>query len=456
MQDIKLTLENAPEIIQRAYTYLASKYDKSNRSIIDHTYKFTYSHKFLDLLGMNEKQRTSGFLFVNADINQHYFFLPSDYLIVECNNGKFRAFALLKSHTKDEKYCLNVINEMFSSFDEYQFVYFDNFNQFRQTRFNIELFKKELDENAKNDLEVLLDSEYIKYNKHYHTIFPYWLRYFFNLPKNSTARCDKISFDIDLDLSYKDDFYFLERNYFDNYSEGANSKELDLISEKTEQLSKDLNIFLEKTFQPILDATVNTITNDRLQSCCLYYFNEVAKMSFFIPFKGKATDSNITYFSKFSLNELSTDSLKLNASNLLCVADTTFEKNILGKKVDNTIYTLSHISQNLNLEILSVDVDSFLDFSYNAVLVFGYKAKVKFMRKYIEYQLDCANNKLTSDEQEPQKFNFSKEDFLKKMEELYSLLNKTNELRILDRQRYKNLIDDYIIKMDLDSDIDVI
>ena len=78
------------------------------------------------------------------------------------------------------------------------------------------------------------------------------------------------------------------------------------------------------------------------------------------------------------------------------------------------------------------------------------------MRKYIEYQLDCANNKLTSDEQESPKFNFSKEDFLKKMEELYSLLNKTNELRILDRQRYKNLIDDYIIKMDLDSDIQVI
>ena len=45
MQDIKLTLENVPEIIQRAYTYLASKYDKSNRSIVDYTYQFTYSYK---------------------------------------------------------------------------------------------------------------------------------------------------------------------------------------------------------------------------------------------------------------------------------------------------------------------------------------------------------------------------------------------------------------------------
>jgi len=33
---------------------------------------------------------------------------------------------------------------------------------------------------------------------------------------------------------------------------------------------------------------------------------------------------------------------------------------------------------------------------------------------------------------------------------------ETNELRILDHQRFKNLIDDYITKMDLDSEIHVI
>ena len=53
MQDIKLTLENVPEIIQRTYTYLAGKYDKSNRSIIDHTYKFIYTHKSLNLFSIS-------------------------------------------------------------------------------------------------------------------------------------------------------------------------------------------------------------------------------------------------------------------------------------------------------------------------------------------------------------------------------------------------------------------
>lgn len=455
MQDIKLTLENVPEIIQRAYTYLASKYDKSNRSIIDYTCKFTYTHRSFDIFSMRDKQKSSGFLFVNADSNQHYFFLPSTHLIIECNNGQFRAFPLLK-YAKDEKYCLNIINEMFSSFDGYDFRYFDKFNQFRQNEFNIELFKNELDGDTQKVLEALLDSEDKEYNKHYDALFPYWFRYFFNLPKNSTIFCNKISFDIDLDLSHKEDFYFLERDYFNEYSEGANLKEADIVSRKTKQLSNDLEQFLDKTFSPIFDTTINTILNGRLQRFSPYYFKELAKMSFFIPFKGKSSNGDITYFSRISLKELSTDWMELKGSNLSCVTDVSFAKKIFSARVGNTIYTISSIHQDLNLKNFSIEADSVFDFSYNAVLVFGYKAKVEFMRKYVHYQLDFANNELISAEQESPKFNLSKEDFLKKMEELYCLLNKTNELRILDHQRFKNLIDDYITKMDLDSEIHVI
>lgn len=455
MQSIKLTLENVLEIIQRAYTYLASKYDKSNRSIIDYSYKFTYSHRSRDIFSMRDKQESSGFLFVNADSNQHYFFLPSTHLIIECNNGQFRVFPLLK-YAKDEKYCLNIINEMFSSFDGYDFRYFDKFNQFQQPKFNIELFKNELDGDTQKVLEALLDSEDREYNKHYDTLFPYWLRYFFNLPKNSTTFCDKVSFDIDLDLSHKEDFYFLKRDYFNKYSEGANLKEADIVSEKTKQLSNDLERFLDKTFSPIFDTTVKTMLNGRLERCSPDYFKELLKMNFFIPFKGKSSNGDITYFSRISLKELSTDWMELKGSNLSCVTDASFAKKIFSTRVDNTIYTLSSIRQDLDLGIFSNDADSVLDFSYNAVLVFGYKAKVEFIRKHAKYQLDWANNELISAEQEPPKFNLSKEDFLKKMEELYCFLNKTNELRILDHQRYKNSIDDYITKMDLDGEIHVI
>lgn len=78
------------------------------------------------------------------------------------------------------------------------------------------------------------------------------------------------------------------------------------------------------------------------------------------------------------------------------------------------------------------------------------------MREYAKYQLDCANEILLSDETDPSIFNLSKDDFFKKMDELYSLLNETKELRHLDRQRYKNLMDAFVVKTKLDSDIHVI
>lgn len=130
-----------------------------------------------------------------------------------------------------------------------------------------------------------------------------------------------------------------------------------------------------------------------------------------------------------------------------------------GYKLINRIYALSDIYQQIDFYLFEERDDSALDISYidyDCVLVFGHKAKLEFMREYAKYQLDCANDILSSDENEPSVFNLSKDDFFKKMDELYSLLNKTKELRYLDRQRYKSLIDDYIIKMGLDGDIHVI
>ena len=456
MQDIKLTLENVPEIFQRAYTYLASKYDKSNRSIIDHTYKFTYSHRSFDIFSMRDKQESSGFLFVNADINQHYFFLPASHLIIECNNGQFRAFPLL-DYTKDENYCVDTVNRLFSSLQTYDFECFPNFNLFCRPDFNIKPFRNRLDDKSQKDLNIVLNNIKRKRRIDYSSpLFDHWVRYFFTLPQNSNSFCDNVSFDIDLDLSYKEDFYILEKGFFNHFSQETSSSNLNLVIEKEEQLLKALDDCLEKTFSPIINADFDSIRCDKLnEEIC--YFSKMAKMEFFIPFKGTRNDPETTYFSRLT-NEGAKYSSKLSADNLAYLSNSAGES-FSGYKLINRIYALSDIYQQIDFYLFEERDDSALDISYidyDCVLVFGYKAQLEFIREYAKYQLGCANEILLSDANDPSIFNLSKDDFFKKMDELYSLLNKTKELRHLDRQRYKSLIDDYIIKMELDSDIHVI
>lgn len=467
MQDIKLTLENVPEIIQRAYTYLASKYDKSNRSIVDYTYQFTYSYKspifnLFNLLNqgncfdVDKTQQSEGFLFVNTDVNQHYFVLPSAHLIIECNNGQFRVFPLL-DYAKDENYCVEAINRLFSSLQTYDFECFANFNLFCRSDFNIEPFRNRLDDKSKKDLDIVLNNIKRKRRIDYSSpLFDHWVRYFFILPQNSSTFCDNVSFDIDLDLSYKEDFYILEKGLFNHFSQETSSSNLNLVIEKEGQLLKALDDCLEKTFSPIINADFDSIRGDKLsEEIC--YFTEMAKMEFFIPLKGIRKDPKTTYFSRINNGEVRGPS-KLDVDNLVVLNNSAGEL-FSGYKLINRIYTLTDIHQQIDFYLFEERDDSALDISYidyDCVLVFGHKAKIEFMREYAKYQLDCANEILLSDENDPSIFNLSKDDFFKKMDELYSLLNKTKELRHLDRQRYKNLIDDYIIKMDLDGDIHVI
>lgn len=456
MQSIDLIQEKQQDILQRAYTYLASKYDKRNLNIVDHTYKFTYRDNpvFLNLFDIEKRElKLEAFLFVNADINQHYFFLPFNHLIIECNNGQFKALAL-SEYTKDEKYCVNLINQLFSSFQAYDFANFNHFNQFRQPDFNIESFSRKLDGNAKKNLNALLNDKDQKYGQRYKTLFPYWIRYFFNLLQDSTTFCDNVSFDIDLDLSHKEDFYVLEKGVFNHHCKEVNPNDWLLLTKKETQLSGVLNDFLDKNFSPIMDARSDCIRSSKLRSA-LYYFTEMVKMTFFIPFKGVRNDAETTYLSRLTSNGLIKDWLKLNAGNLACVGNSADE--LFGNyKLCNKIYTLSDIHQQIDFELFNEDDITAFDFSYDSVLVFGHKAKVEFIREYAKYQLDYANDILLSDEADPSIFNLSKDDFFKKMEELYSLLNKTKELRHLDQQRYKNLMDAFAIKTNLDADIHVI
>lgn len=456
MQSINLIQEKQQDIIQRAYSYLASKYDKRNLNIVDHTYKFTYCDNpvALNLFAIEKRElKLEAFLFVNAGLNQHYFFLPFGHLIIECNNGQFRALAL-SEYAKDEKYCVNLINQLFSSFDAYDFANFNHFNQFSQSDFNVKLFRDKLDDKAKKNFDALLNDKDQKYGRHYKALFPYWLRYFLNLPQDSTTFCDNVSFDIDLDLSHKEDFYVLEKGVFNHYCKEVNSNDWISLTKKETQLSGALNDFLDKNFSPIIEARSDCIRGSKLRDA-LYYFTEMVKMNFFIPFKGVRNDAETTYFSRLTSNGLMKDWLKLNAGNLACVGNSADE--LFGSyKLNNKIYRLSDIHQQIDFEFFTDDDSTAFDFSYDSVLVFGHKAKIEFMREYAKYQLDCANEILLSDQNDPSIFNLSKDDFFKKMGKLYSLLNKTKELRNLDQQRYKNLIDAFVIKTNLDSDIHVI
>lgn len=467
MTELELIQENTVDIIQRAYSYLAKKYEKNNLNIVDYTYQFTYSCKspisnLSNLLNrgncfdVDKAQKSKGVLFVNTDVNQHYFVLPSAHLIIECKNGQFRVFPLL-DYAKDENYCVDTVNQLFSSLQTYDFACFANFNLFCRPDFNLEPFRNRLDDNSQKDLVIVLDSIKKKHRINYgSSLFQHWIRYFFNLPQNSSTFCDNVSFDIDLDLSYKEDFYILEKGFFNHFSQETSSSNLNLVIEKEEQLLKALDDCLEKTFSSTITANLNSARGDKLREE-IYYFTEMAKMEFFIPFKGTRNDLETTYFSRLT-NDGVKYSSKLSADNLAYLSNSAGES-FSGYKLINRIYALSDIYQQIDFYLFEERDDSALDISYidyDCVLVFGHKAKLEFMREYAKYQLDCANDILSSDENEPSVFNLSKDDFFKKMDELYSILNKTKELRHLDRQRYKSLIDDYIIKMDLDGEIHVI
>jgi hypothetical protein len=468
MAELKLTPESSAEIIQRTYSYLAKKYEKNNLNIVDYTYQFTYSCKSplsyqlnpfnrLKYFDADKAQNSEGFLFVNTDVNQHYFVLPSAHLIIECNNGQFRVFPLL-DYAKDENYCVEAINRLFSSLQTYDFECFANFNLFCRPDFNLEPFRNRLDDNSKKDLIIILDSIEKNHRINYgSSLFRHWIRYFFNLPQNSSTFCDNVSFNIDLDLSYKEDFYILEKGRFNQSCMSVNSEDLYHVMEKDEQLLKALDGCLEKTFSSTITANLNSARGDKLREE-IYYFTEMAKMEFFIPLKGIRKDPKTTYFSRINNNGEVRGPSKLDVDNLAYLNNSVGEA-FSGYKLINRIYTFADIYQRIDFNLFEEQDDPDLDisyFDYDSVLVFGYKGKLEFIREYAKYQLGCANEILSSDENDPSIFNLSKDDFFKKMDELYSILNKTKELRYLDRQRYKSLIDDYIIKMGLDGDIHVI
>ena len=295
MEQLKLISENSVEIIQRAYTYLSEQYDRSDRCIMDHTYSFTYK-SFCDFDKKSKKMRryikkdnqssykklSRGFLFVDVTPNQHYFFLPVECLIIECNNGKFSVLDFLGQDDDKTQYH-RIINLMLSSLDANEFLKFTNFNKFYNQDFPIDDFYNKLNTKVRVAAKELIS----RINGHrdsytdelYNSIFQSWLKYLLNIDLACKKQyCAEISKEIDIDLSNKKDFYVLQLGHFPSFS---NSKEKADLQVQYSQLETKLHSEFKDTFSNFLKVNVtNTLSFYELS---LPYLRNIGKIAFLIP-----------------------------------------------------------------------------------------------------------------------------------------------------------------------------
>lgn len=197
MTELALTQENSLDIIQRAYTYLSDKYDLSNRCIVDYTYSFAYK-SFCDFDKKSKKMTryiredkpssyktiSRGFFFVDVAPNKHYFFLPVECLIIECNNGKFSVLDFLGQNNDKTQYP-KIINLMLSSLDANEFLKFTNFNKFYNQDFSTDDFCNKLNTKVRvvaKELISRINGYRDSYTDElYNSIFQSWLKYFLNI-----------------------------------------------------------------------------------------------------------------------------------------------------------------------------------------------------------------------------------------------------------------------------------
>lgn len=229
MANIEIKPENSVEIIQRAYTYLERLYSDDKRNIVDYTYRFTYkSYMRNALLVINDDKvpyRTrntsakryqttlSGFLFVNARLHTHYFFLPEESLIIEYDNGKFNVLDFLYSDKRNDDDYSKILNKLFSSLNYEEFACFKNFNTFVddhiiESDFEVKL-TAQIKDKLRSYLSVLSTSRYYAPQcvHRYNGIFNYWVKHFFNL---NDERSYDIGFDVNLDLTHKEHFWIFK------------------------------------------------------------------------------------------------------------------------------------------------------------------------------------------------------------------------------------------------------
>lgn len=464
MVELELIPENSVEIIQRSYTYLSEQYDRSDRSIVDYTYSFTYK-SFCDFDKKSKKMRryikkdnpssyktlSRGFLFVDVTPNQHYFFLPVECLIIECNNGKFSVLDFLGQDDDKTQYP-KVINLMLSSLDANEFLKFTNFNKFYNQDFPIDDFCNKLNTKVRVAVKELMSringyrDSYT--DELYHSIFHSWLKYLLNIDLACKKQyCAEISKEIDIDLSNKKDFYVLQLGYFPSFS---NSKEKADLQVQYSQLETKLHSEFKDTFSNFLKVNVtNTLSFYELS---LPYLRNIGQIAFLIPARS-GSDFNwntISYFAFEPIGDHFAIREKRYSSDigefLKCIELDTSISNPNKRNLYNDIFTSANIQKN----------DHFFKLQdYFFAVSFGYNETKQLIHKYALYNYE--NLKELIDKFEYQDiFKLSEDEFLLKMRAIYKLLQEIKQLQNLDYQREVQELNDYIIENELDNELVVI
>lgn len=461
MIQLELIPENSVEIIQRAYTYLSEQYDHSDRCIVDYTYSFSYrsfcgrDKKSQDLIRYIKKDNKSsyktvlrGFLFVDVAPNQHYFFLPEECLIIECNNGKFGVLDFLGQDDDKTQYP-KIINLMLSYLESSEFVKFTNFNKFYNRDFSINDFCSKLKIKKRVTVKELISringylDSYI--DELYNSIFQDWLKYFLNVDLACKKQyCAEISKEIDIDLSNKKDFYVLQLGFYPtqtHYNTNANlQSQSGQLEDKLRSAFKD--IFLD--FAKIEIANPLSYFNTH----SLTYLKNVGQRDFFIPAKS-STGSNwntVSYFIFFQIGKhfmMREEKYNLNIGDFLKHIE--LDNSVLNpnsRNVYNDIFTSANIQKDDYLYKLQ---------NYFFAVSFGYNETKQLIHKYAFYNHERAKELIDKFEYQDV-FKISEDAFLLRMKEIYKLLQNVKQLQGLDYEHHVQELNDYIIKNELDNE----
>ena len=466
MTKLALTQENSLEIIQRAYTYLSDKYDLSNRCIVDYTYSFTYKSfcafdkKCDNMIRYIKKDKPSskyktvsrGFLFVDVTPNQHYFFLPEECLIIECNNGKFSVLDFLGQDNDKTQYP-KIINLMLSSLDANEFLKFTNFNKFYNRDFPIYDFCNKLNTKVRVAVKEFIDRTNgyrdLYTDELYNSIFQSWLKYFLNVDLACKKQyCTEISKEIDIDLSNKKDFYVLQLGFYPNqthYNTNANlQSQSGQIEDKLWSAFKD--IFSDFAKIEIANPLSYFYTHS------LTYLKNVGQRDFFIPAKS-STGSNWNTVSYFVFSPIGKRFIMLEEKYNLNIGD--FLKHI---ELDDSIWNPN--KRNVYNEIFTnanIQKDDFLYKlpNYFFAVSFGYNETKQLIHKYAFYNYERAKELIDKFEYQDV-FKTSEDEFLLKMKGIYKLLQDVKQLQALDYCRQTQKLKDYVLTNELDNDVTVI
>lgn len=452
MANIEIKPENSVEIIQRAYTYLELLYSDDKRNIVDYTYRFTYkSYMRNALLVINDDKvpyRTrntsakryqttlSGFLFVNARLHTHYFFLPEESLIIEYDNGKFNVLDFLYSDKRNDDDYSKILNKLFSSLNYEEFACFKNFNTFVddhiiESDFEVKL-TAQIKDKLRSYLSVLSTSRYYAPQcvHRYNGIFNYWVKHFFNL---NDERSYDIGFDVNLDLTHKEHFWIFKSSSLKAREDIY--EEIQSIDNWFGGIFDDISATLSSVFGKTLSSNLNIVNALTLNTYhCLKNLGNVA---FFIPYHNEQSLNG--YFDVFPCLETPQgyiDIFSVNTNELRL-----FNGDVIDLSDKNTS-VLDYIPASYNLDNRN-NFHAFSEYSYT--LVFSQENCNKLMREYPNYVYAQSMENIRQAEKD-KLLDISEDEFLDKMRELYQLRKEIIEAQQEDIEFNCRILDECIGK----------